>query len=159
MRLLGGVTVITSNDPPQSVAHLLTNPITLLVARICVTAPFLEGGLVKLLDWQAANTEMAQTGLHPAWLFNLATVLTELGGSALIILNRNVWLGAGALGVFTVFATLLGHRFWDLTGAARITELNTFLEHATISAAFILVVVVSIRSRSVSIPKGTVNAP
>jgi len=48
---------------------------------------------------------MSHFGLHPAWAFNVATVFCQLGGSALIILNRWVWVGAGALGVFTV----LGH--------------------------------------------------
>ena len=102
---------------------------------------------IKLLDWQAGEAEMEHTGLHPAWIFNLASLLTELGGSALIILNRQIWLGAGALGVFTVLATLLAHRFWDLSGEARMMQFNTFLEHATISAAFILIVVVQLRPR------------
>ncbi len=88
---------------------------------------------------------MAGVGLHPAWAFNLAALLTELAGSALIVLNRAVWIGAGALGVFTVLATFLAHRFWDLSGAARTMQLNSFLEHATISATFIFVSVVSLK--------------
>ncbi len=89
--------------------------------------------------------EMASLGLHPAWLFNLVTLLTEFGGSALVVLNRMTWLGAGALGVFKDFATFLGHRFWDFSSAERATQLNRFLEHTTISAAFILVTVITLR--------------
>ena len=63
--------------------------------------------------------ELAGLGLHPAWLFNLVTLPTKLGGSALAILNGMTWLGAGALGIFTVFATFLGHRFWEFGGAER----------------------------------------
>jgi transmembrane protein len=91
---------------------------------------------------------MAGTGLQPAWVFNLAALGTELGGSIVVILNRAVWIGAGALGIFTVLATLLAHRFWDLAGAARVMETNSFLEHAAISAAFILVTVVGFGRRS-----------
>jgi transmembrane protein len=58
-----------------------------------------------------------------------------------------MWLGAGALGIFTIMATFIAHRFWDLEGPARVAQLNTFLEHATIAAAFILVVVAHIRPR------------
>lgn len=134
-------------DTPRLVALCLDNPVTLLAVRFCVVAPFLAAGIIKLLDWQAGEAEMEHTGLHPAWIFNLASLLTELGGSALIILNRQIWLGAGALGVFTVLATLLAHRFWDLSGEARMMQFNTFLEHATISAAFILIVVVQLRPR------------
>jgi transmembrane protein len=132
---------------PVSVAEALTNPATLLFGRICITAPFVWAGLMKLLDWQGGVTEMAHAGLHPAWVFNLAALATELGGSAAVILNRGTWLGAGALGIFTVMATFLAHRFWDLTGEARGMEINTFLEHATISAAFIFVTVCDLQRR------------
>ncbi len=130
---------------PHVVTHMLTHPVTLLFARICLTAPFLWAGAYKLVDWQGGLAEMESVGLHPAAAFNLAALLTELGGSALVILNRQVWIGAGALGVFTVLATLIAHRFWDLSGAARAMQLNSFLEHATISAAFIFVTVVALR--------------
>jgi transmembrane protein len=90
---------------------------------------------------------MLHVGLHPAWAFNLASLLTQLLGSALIIVNRRVWLGAGALGVFTVIATLLAHRFWNLSGEARFMQMNSFFEHWTICAAFVLVTVVRIRRR------------
>ncbi|MGH6939573.1 DoxX family protein [Hypericibacter sp.] len=135
------------SDTPGFVARLLDNPVTLLVARVCITLPFLAGGLAKLIDWQGGVAEMQQTGLEPAWAFNLAVLLVELGGSALIILDRKTWLGAGALGVFTLLATLMAHRFWEFTGPARSMEMNSFLEHATICAAFIFVVVVGLRPR------------
>jgi transmembrane protein len=133
-----------TGDTPAPVAWLLGNPATLLVARICVTLPFLAAGIVKLADWPGGVAEMVRAGLHPGWFFNAAALVTELGGSALIIFDRKAWLGAGALGIFTVIATLVGHRFWDATGDERIIQFNTFLEHATIGAAFILVVAVKL---------------
>ena len=130
---------------PRWVARALDNRPTLFVARVCLTLPFWAGGLAKLFDWDAGVSEMANLGLHPAWAFNLATLVTELGGAALVLFNRMVWLGAGALGVFTVLATLLGHRFWESIGPDRTMELNRFLEHATIGAAFILATVIAAR--------------
>jgi transmembrane protein len=135
-----------SSTAPEFVGLLLDNPATFLLARICVTLPFLAAGLFKLLDWQGGEAEMIQVGLYPPWLFNLAALATELGGSVLVILNRRLWLGAGALGVFTVFTALLAHRFWELEGEARAEQLNAFLSHATICAALILVTVVSLRN-------------
>jgi transmembrane protein len=134
-------------DTPPFVARLLDNSITLLAARVAVTLPFLVGGFSKLVDWHGGEAEMLHVGLHPAWAFNLASLLTQLLGSALIIVNRRVWLGAGALGVFTVIATLLAHRFWNLSGEARFMQMNSFFEHWTICAAFVLVTVVRIRRR------------
>jgi transmembrane protein len=127
---------------------MLGHPATLLTARVCVTLPFLVGGIVKLADWQGGIDEMHALGLEPAWALNLATLVTELGGSALVILDRKTWLGAGALGVFTVLTTFLAHRYWEFTGADRAREFNSFLEHATIAAAFILVTVLSSRTQS-----------
>jgi transmembrane protein len=134
-------------DTPSVIARLLDNSITLFIARIAVTAPFLVGGFSKLLDWHGGEAEMLHVGLHPAWAFNLASLLTQLIGSALVIVNRRVWLGAGALGVFTVIATLLAHRFWELSGEARTMQMNSFFEHWTICAAFVLVTVARIRRR------------
>jgi transmembrane protein len=91
---------------------------------------------------------MVHVGLRPAAAFNFAALFTQLAGSALVITNRWVWLGAGALGVFTVWATLLAHRFWDFSGDARTVQLNSFFEHWTISAAFILLAVVGLRNRA-----------
>ncbi len=90
---------------------------------------------------------MLHFGLHPAWLFNLASLVTQLAASLLLILNRRVWLAAGALGVFTVTATLLAHRFWEFTGPERIGQQNSFLEHWAICAGFVLVTVVALRER------------
>jgi transmembrane protein len=131
---------------PAVVIGWLDNRATLLFARVCLASPYFVAGVFKLLDWQAGVTEMANAGLGPAWLFNLASLVVELGGSMLIVFNRMAWLGAGALGIFTFVATFLSHRFWMLEGAARLSQLNTFLEHAAICAAFILLTVVASRA-------------
>jgi len=145
--LLGGVAM--EDRTPRIIVDLLDNGVSLTIARIMVTAPFIAGGLTKLFDRQAGVAEMIHVGLHPAWAFNAAALCTQLVGSALVILNRRVWLGAGALGIFTVWATLLAHCFWDFTGPERMAQMNAFFEHWTISAAFILVTVVGFqRSRS-----------
>jgi pimeloyl-ACP methyl ester carboxylesterase len=83
-------------DTPALVARALDNPLTLLFARVCLTLPFLATGVAKLLAWNAGVAGMADHGLEPAWAFNLATIVTDLGGAALVILDRRTWLGAGA---------------------------------------------------------------
>jgi transmembrane protein len=149
MRMLGGMTVVSEagTDTPALVAAALGHPATLLVGRVCVASPFLVAGMMKLCFWQAGVAEMAKTGLHPAWIFNIAALVTELVGSTLVVLNRKAWLGAGALGIFTVLSTFLAHRFWDFSGDIRTEQMNSFFEHATISASFIFVVVAGLRQR------------
>ena len=53
-----------------------------------------------------------------------------------MIFGRRVWLGAGALGVFTLIVTVLAHAFWNLEGPARFAEMNIFMEHVAIIAGF-----------------------
>jgi transmembrane protein len=153
MLLLGDLTMeepapsSTQRETPTVIAHILDSGVTLFVARVWVVLPFLVSGLTKCLDWQAGEHEMARAGLHPTWAFNLAALLTEVLGSVSVVLNRQLWLGAGALGVFTVLTNFIAHRYWEFGGDERVAQLNSFLEHWTMSAAFILIVVVYLRDR------------
>ena len=122
----------------------LRAPATAAATRIVLCLPFLWSGLSKLFDFSGGTAEMAALGLEPAWLFNALTILVQLGGSLLVIVNRRTWLGAGALGVFTGLATVMAHRFWTLDGIERVRELNTFLEHLAIIAGFVLVAMIGV---------------
>jgi len=102
---------------------------------------------MKLINFRAGEAEMSSVGLQPARAFNIIVILVELCGSVLVILDWMTWLGAGMLGIFTVLSTFLGHRFWRLSGDARTKALNSFLEHVTIGAAFVLVVVVGLHGQ------------
>ena len=122
----------------------LRSPTTAAAARVVLSLPFWWSGLSKLLDFSAGTAEMAALGLAPAWLFNALTILVQLGGSLLVILNLRTWLGAGALGVFTALATVLAHQFWTLDGIERVRALNTFLEHLSIIAGLVLVAILGV---------------
>ena len=128
----------------RPIGLILRAPATAAAARIVLCLPFWWSGLSKLLDFSGGTAEMAALGLEPAWLFNALTILVQLGGSLLVILNRWTWLGAGALGVFTALATVMAHQFWTLDGIARVRELNTFLEHLAIIAGFVLVAILGV---------------
>ena len=130
----------------RPIGTFLRAPATAAAARVVLCLPFWWSGFTKLLDFSGGTAEMAANGLRPAWLFNALTILVQLGGSLLVILNRRTWLGAGALGVFTLLATLLAHPFWALSGIERIHELNTFLEHLSIIAGLVVVAVLAVVS-------------
>ena len=132
-------------EPLDRAIHLfLRAPVTAAAARIVLCLPFWWSGLSKLLDFSGGTAEMAALGLEPAGLFNALTILVQLGGSLLVILNLWTWLGAGALGVFTALVTVLAHQFWTLDGLERARELNTFLEHLAIIAGFVLVAMIGV---------------
>lgn len=122
---------------------MLSAPATAVAARVVFCLPFWGSGIVKLANFSAGTAEMEALDLAPPELFNALTILVQLGGSLLVILNVWAWLGAGALGVFTLLATVLAHQFWSLDGIERVRQLNTFLEHLAIVAGFVLVSILS----------------
>ncbi|MCO5730869.1 DoxX family protein [Rhizobium sp. SSA_523] len=109
------------------------------LARTVLTFMFWGSGLSKLLDFQAGMAEMSHFGLEPAALFNTAVIITQLGGSILIILNRYAWLGAGALAVFTLLTIPIAHSFWAMQEPMKTLEFYVVVEHISIVGALMLV--------------------
>ena len=132
---------------PRFIEALLGNTWFAALARIGLTFEFWWSGVDKLVNFPGGMAEMAHFGLAPAWLFNAATVLVQLAGSALIIFNRWTWLGAGALALFTALTIPIAHAFWTLPEPARTGEYYTVLEHVTVIGAFLVVAAASARQR------------
>jgi transmembrane protein len=132
---------------PRWIDTVLESRATEIAARVLLTFPFWGSGLAKLLDFSGGMAEMSHFGLEPAWLFNLLTVIVQLGGSALVITRRWTWLGAGALGIFTFLTILLVHAFWRLDGERGIEAFHTATEHVGMIGALVLVSILALRPR------------
>jgi len=124
------------DNTPVWVATILGAHATWWIARIALTLPYWWSGIDKALHPQAAVAEIAGLNMPMPLLAYAATLIVQFGGSLAVICNRYVWLGAGALAVFTLVVTVLAHAFWNLQGAARFAEMNTFLEHVALIAGF-----------------------
>ena len=132
---------------PRWIAAILSWPWLLPISRIALISAFLIGGIQKLVDFPAAVAEQAHFGLQPAWLWAAAAIVVELGGSALVICGRWVWLGAGGLGVLTAVAMLTANDFWAKTDHDRFVAANAFFEHLGLIAGLVLIAVLSLRER------------
>ncbi|MGE5524603.1 MAG: DoxX family protein [Rhodospirillaceae bacterium] len=139
--------VLLHSDTPRWVSAILEPGVTALAARVILTLPYWWSGISKLTHWSAATAEAAGMGFAMPAAVAAATIAVQLVGSLLIIANRYVWLGAGALGVLTVLATVIAHGFWRADAAERIAQQNIFLEHMALVAAFVLVAILSVRAR------------
>lgn len=132
---------------PKLIESILAHPATEWLARIILCFPFWGSGFDKLLNFQGGMAEMAHFGLNPPALFNILVIVTQLGGSALVILNRWTWLGAGALGVFTALTIPLVHHFWLLEGERALIAFHTAGEHVGMIGALVVVSILSARQR------------
>ena len=110
------------------------------LAYLGLCAAYLQGGFNKLTDFNGALGEMTHFGLQPAALFAVMVIVLELGASAMILTGRMRWLGALALAAFTLMATFLALRYWELpAGPERFGAANSFYEHLGLVGGFLLV--------------------
>lgn len=114
--------------------------VTRTTALLALCAAYIQGPLTKIFDFNGAIAEMEHFGLHPAGLFAVAAIVFELAASAMIVSGFLRWLGAFALTVFTLLATFIALRFWELApGMERMMATNAFFEHLGLAGAFVLV--------------------
>lgn len=110
------------------------------LALLGLCAAYIQGGLNKLLDWPGAVAEAVHFGLPLPAVVAAATIVTELVGSALVVSGRLRWLGALGLAGFTLVATFVANRFWELPpGQERFMTANAFFEHLGLIGAFLYV--------------------
>lgn len=125
---------------PGFIAALLEAPGFAVFTRVLLTFMFWSSGLGLLANYGESVEIFASLGFEPAPVFLIATVATQLIGSALVISGRYVWLGAGMLGVFTFLTILLVHSFWAMPeGAQKVNSFHTATEHLSMIGALILV--------------------
>jgi uncharacterized membrane protein YphA (DoxX/SURF4 family) len=125
--------------------RVISSPMIYFVALLGLCAAYLQGGVDKLLDFEGAVAEVRHFGLEPAVPMAVATIMTELCGSALILIGIFRWLGALWLAGFTLVATLVANRFWELEPASRFMAENQFFEHLGLVGGFLLVAWLDVR--------------
>ena len=118
------------------------------LALLALCAAYIQGPLVKIFDFGGAVAEMAAFGLQPAPVFAVTVVIFELTMSALVVIGFLRWGGALALAIFTLMATGLALRFWEVPqGLQRVSEMNAFFEHLGLVGAFVMVALRDFSSR------------
>ena len=109
------------------------------LALLLLCAAYLQGGLNKAMDFNAAIAEMNHFGLSPAGPLAAAVIVLELGAAAFILTGFHRWLGALALAGFTLMATFVALRFWEMPQPERFMAANSFFEHLGLVGGFVLV--------------------
>jgi uncharacterized membrane protein YphA (DoxX/SURF4 family) len=124
----------------ENIAARFATPPVYWIALLGLCAAYLQGGIVKATDFSGAIAEINHFGLAPAAPIAIAVIALELGASAMILTGFYRWLAALALGGFTLMATLIALRFWELApGQERFMAANAFFEHLGLVGGFLLV--------------------
>ena len=112
----------------------------MLVARVLLSLPFLYSGVDKCWRWDAAQREVAASGLPWPTLFHLVTVLVQLGGGVSLLLGVEARLGALLLLLLLIPVTVMYHPFWEHSGADFVVEADHFLSNLAIMGGMLMVV-------------------
>jgi uncharacterized membrane protein YphA (DoxX/SURF4 family) len=146
LRLLGILKGIDMSAVADSLSRFAT-PAVRWIALLGLCAAYLQGGIVKLTDISGAVAEMNHFGVSPAMPFAIAVIALELAASVSVLTGYGRWLGALALGAFTVGATFMANRYWELEPPERFGIENSFYEHLGLVGGFLLVAWHDLRDR------------
>jgi uncharacterized membrane protein YphA (DoxX/SURF4 family) len=149
--MLGVLTMANAHASPPSAlvrrSARLATPAIRWLALLGLCAAYLQGGLNKAVDFDGAIAEMRHFGLAPEAPFAIAVIALELLASAMILTGIGRWLGALALAGFTLMATFVALRFWEMAPPARFMATNSFFEHLGLVGGFLLVAWHDLRER------------
>ncbi|AYY82083.1 MAG TPA: DoxX family protein [Proteus vulgaris] len=117
---------------PNSIARILESRVLWFIARLLILVLFLSSGFAKVFDYENSLAEMRAAGLNPDWFFNIATAVVLFSGSLLVLFDRYLWLGAGALAVFLFLTIVVVHTFWNMTGDKAMLSMYFAIEHTSV---------------------------
>jgi uncharacterized membrane protein YphA (DoxX/SURF4 family) len=110
LQLLGILKRIDMSAVADSLSRFAT-PAVRWIALLGLCAAYLQGGIVKLTDISGAVAEMNHFGVSPAMPFAIAVIALEIVASVAILTGYWRWLGALALGAFTIAASFMANRY------------------------------------------------
>lgn len=131
----------------MSIATFADHPLSMTLLRVVLTSFFWMAGLFGIFNFSVIVEEMVHVKLPAPVAFAVATIATQLIGSALLISDfRGLgWVGAGALAVFTLLTIPLGHAFWNFPEPKRTAEFHIVLEHITVVGGLLIAGLISLK--------------
>lgn len=111
----------------------------ILAGRVLLAAMFILAGYRKLTHLEGTANYIAAGGLPaPGLLALLVGVLELFGGLALAVGFKARW-AALALGIFTLVASLLFHRFWAVAADQQMVQYLMFMKNLAVAGGMFIV--------------------
>lgn len=105
-----------------------------LISRVLISILFIVSGFFKIIAFQSTKGFMASAGFPVAGLFLVLAIIFEIGGGFSLLLGFYSKIGAWALILFTIIATLIFHlNFSDQV------QMTSFLKNLAIIGGLLLI--------------------
>ena len=105
-------------------------------ARVAMAVLYLPSGLQKLTHLSGFAASLTQHGVPFAAALAPIGAGVEFVGALLILTGLRLRWAAILMAAFTVVAALISHRFWELSGAARLNQEIHFLKNIAITGGY-----------------------
>jgi putative oxidoreductase len=113
-----------------------------LLARCCIGGIFVYSGFGKLTGLDGFAASLAKNGVPMADVMATVGASVEFFGGLAIVLGLQTRYAALLMAAFTISATLISHRFWELQDAAAFKQQSVhFMKNLAILGAFLLLFV------------------
>jgi putative oxidoreductase len=109
-------------------------------ARILLSLIFLMSGFGKITGFAGTAGYMASHGMPAVHFLLVMAIILEIAGGLSVLLGFKARLGAIALIVFLIPATLIFHAFWSAEPEAFRMQMIMFMKNLAIMGALLMVV-------------------
>jgi putative oxidoreductase len=110
----------------------------ILAARLLLATLFLIFGVRKLRDYPGTLTQMVQLRAPLPVLAAAVAIFMELPAAFAVSVGAFVRPAALLFVFYTLGTALIGHRYWETTGANRVDSMDGFYKDLSIMGGFLL---------------------
>src|SRR5271163_3977228 len=110
----------------------------ILAARLLLATLYLIFGWRKLRDFSGTISQMVQLGVPTPVLAAGVATFMELPVAFAVAVGAFTHPSALLLFLYTLGTALIGHRYWTMTGADQVDNMDSFYKNLSIMGGFLL---------------------
>jgi putative oxidoreductase len=129
-----------------------------IVGRVLLALMFIYSGFGKLTNIEGTAGYIASGGLPMASVLAVVVGLLELLGGLAIAVGFQARWAALALGLFTLAASLLFHKFWAVPADQAFVQQLMFMKNLSVAGGLFIVAALGAGPLSVDARRGLVHA-
>jgi putative oxidoreductase len=111
-----------------------------LVGRILLAAMFIHAGYGKIAGFEGVAGYIASKGLPLPPLLAAGSLVLEIAAGLMLVVGWKARWAALALAVFTVFASVIFHAFWNVPADGFLSQQLFFLKNMAATGGLLMVV-------------------